>query len=116
MKEDDKAGYRVVTNPDRNMKQTVTGQDPATVRKIVKDRGEYHYRVFRLRYLTAAVLVIAAVVIPIFAPPGRETLSYMASAALLLALAGMFGFSRIRLGKGRTSIEVEADEDDSGSE
>lgn len=50
----------------------------------------------RLSMIIAATLTMVSVVIMVFAPAGRETLSYWLGAAILVIAAGSMGYKRIR--------------------
>src|ERR1700760_725633 len=45
----------------------------------------------RLALILAAILILAACAVVLFAPPGRETISYWIGAALLIFAAGASG-------------------------
>jgi hypothetical protein len=49
----------------------------------------------RIGLVLSAVLILAATLILVFAPPGREQLSYWIGAALLVFAAGAAGYKRI---------------------
>jgi hypothetical protein len=59
----------------------------------------------RIYIYLATILLIFACVIPVFAPPGREPISYFASLTLLIFSAGAAGYTTIRIReKGRQLV------------
>lgn len=62
----------------------------------------------RVGYSLAAALLAIAIIIPVFAPAGRETMSWITSAALALFSAGAFGFSKLKLQAFKQSFEAES--------
>lgn len=57
----------------------------------------------RLGIICAGVLLVVAVVVPLFAPAGRETVSWTISAALFAFAAGAIGYAEASIrGKGRS--------------
>ena len=58
----------------------------------------------RWGYGLAAILLAFAFLVPVFAPAGRETVSYMVGLALLIFSAGTVGYTRVALkGKKRSA-------------
>ncbi len=49
----------------------------------------------RLRFVVAAILVLSAAVITVFAPEGKATTSYWIGAALVLLAGGAAGYGRV---------------------
>jgi hypothetical protein len=62
--------------------------------QYIRDAGKTK----RLGYLLAAALLGLAIVVPVFAPDGRSTLSVLTSATLALFAAGVFGYSKFKVG------------------
>jgi O-antigen/teichoic acid export membrane protein len=67
-------------------------------------------RTKRIGLVLAAVLILAASALVLFAPTGRETLSYWIGAALVIFAAGAMGYKRV-WGKSK-NITFGADQDD----
>ena len=66
----------------------------------------------RIFLILAVILILFAITLLIFAPKGKETLSYIICSVLFIFAAGAAGYKRIkyRRKKGKTpSIEFEAD-------
>jgi hypothetical protein len=73
--------------------------DLERVRHFVENRTALHQYIIKQRQITkrftlslAAFLLVAAAVLMLFAPEGREVLSYSIGAALVLISAGAMGF------------------------
>ncbi len=83
---------------------------------FVKERTRLHEvyireqaRNKRIGLVLAFLLILSASLIPLFAPAGRETMSYWIGAALIIIAAGAAGFGRV-WGKA-ASISFGADQD-----
>ena|ERR1700730_9296485 len=83
---------------------SVSAFDDSTALKFVSERSKVHREYIREvektkrhGYSLSAVLLLIAVVVPIFAPEGREVISYITSGGLTLFAAGVFGYSKIKL-------------------
>ena len=61
----------------------------------------------RLSLWLAFGLLVLAVLVPLFAPAGRETLSYWIGAALFIFACGAAGYSRAKVKSKPISIEVD---------
>jgi len=87
----------------RRQLQHVMGiEDPEAVENFVKERTRVHElfireqeKTKRLSLFLSSVLVLSAGLIVLFAPQGRETLSYWIGAAILIMAAGAAGYKRI---------------------
>lgn len=66
-------------------------------------------RTKRIGMILAAILILAAAALILFAPAGRETLSYWIGAALVIFAAGSMGYQRI-WGKSK-NLSFGADQD-----
>lgn len=53
------------------------------------------HRTKRLGMIVGAALVAAAAALMVFAPPGREVMSYWVGAALVIVAAGCLGYQRV---------------------
>ena len=60
----------------------------------------------RMGYGLSTLLLAIACIVPIFAPAGREVLSWWMSAALLVFAAGAMGFTRISLHAKKNQLRV----------
>ena len=63
----------------------------------------------RIRFTLAVILVLAAAAITVFAPSGRETMSYWIGAALVITAAGCVGFKRLSAVAPKFSFKVDSD-------
>lgn len=97
---------RASLSPPWNMrgsvKQTISAGSDIAVRDFVKERSRVHEAYIkeqeksrRIGLTIGAILVVAAMVVVMFAPPGREQLSYWLGAALVIVAAGAAGFRRV---------------------
>lgn len=91
-------------------------EDRATARLFIKQRTELHRDYIlqtsknkRLGLLLAFFMIMLSILILVFAPDGRETLSYWIGSALLVFAAGALGYGRV-WGKA-ASISFGADRD-----
>lgn len=87
--------------------------DPETARAFIRMRTEAHVKFTeqtettkRLGYGLSAILLVVALIIPVFAPQGRETISWITSACLALFSAGAFGYSSIKIRALRQSVDA----------
>jgi hypothetical protein len=76
--------------------------DERMVRDFVRQRTRLHAsyiaeqaRTRRYQITLAALLIVLAGAAVLFAPPGRETLSYWVGGALVIFAAGALGFRRL---------------------
>jgi hypothetical protein len=88
--------------------------EPSVMNTFVRERTAAHTEYIRQTektkrtgYGLAAGLLAIAIVIPVFAPSGRETVSWITSATLALFAAGAFGFSRLKLKAFKQSFDAE---------
>lgn len=88
--------------------------DPSVLETFVRERSAAHTEYIRqtektkrMGYGLAAVLLVIAIVVPVFAPAGRETVSWVTSATLALFAAGAFGFSKLKLQAFKQSFDAE---------
>jgi len=93
-----------------------TDLSPRTAERFLIERTQVHAlyiaeqeKTKRLGLILAAVLIIAASAIILFAPEGRETLSYWIGVALVIFAAGAVGYKRV-WGKTK-NISFGADQD-----
>ena len=84
--------------------QTITfhSEDSPSMRKFLEERTKAHElyireeaRTKRLTTIIAAVFLLAAIAVVLFAPDGREIRSIFISAVLLIFAAGSFGYKRV---------------------
>lgn len=86
------------------------GQGPGT--DFVRERSAVHttyilevQKTRRLGIVCASVLLLIAVVVPVFAPSGREQISWVVSAALFAFAVGAIGYSEASVrGKKRSIV------------
>lgn len=78
---------------------------------FVHERTELHKvyiieseRTRRILLILASILVALSVIIPIFAPNGRETISYAVGLALFVLSAGAAGYSVVKLSFEKKSL------------
>jgi hypothetical protein len=83
-------------------RQAIRGASAASVRQFVTERSAVHLayiveqeKTKRLSLAIAGGLLALAVALPVFAPSGRETLSYLLGAALFVFAAGAAGYARV---------------------
>lgn len=81
--------------------------------KFIDRRSEVHVlyiresqRTRRLGMCLAAALLALGCLIPLFAPEGREVLSYWLSAGLFVFAAGAMGYSTIRYKSDKENLEL----------
>ncbi len=96
--------------------QEARNMDKAFYSNFISERTRVHEtyireqaRNKRIGLILSFLLIIAASTIILFAPKGRETLSYWIGAALVIFAAGSVGFSRV-LGKA-ANVSFGADQD-----
>jgi hypothetical protein len=84
---------------------------------FVKERTRVHElyireqeRTKRLGLILAAVLILAAAATVLFAPQGREALSYWIGAALVIFAAGAGGYKRVWSKTGNSSFGADQDQ------
>ena len=97
--------------------QSMSTHDRETAKLFIKSRSEVHTLYIeqanknkRLGMILAFILIIASTLILVFAPEGRETLSYWIGGALIIFSAGALGYGRV-WGKA-SAISFGADQDD----
>lgn len=88
----------------------------AEFEKFIDRRSEVHalyiqeiHRTRRLGMCLAAGPLVLACLVPIFAPEGREVLSYWIGAGLFGFAVGAMGFSTVRLGVEKGDLELSKD-------
>jgi hypothetical protein len=86
---------------------------PAEMEEFIRLRTDLHglyireaQRTHRIGMGLAAALLAFACAIPVFAPPGRETLSYWVGLALFVFAAGSMGYSSIKLASSKRQISL----------
>lgn len=102
----------------RNVMSNIAGLPSAeSAEEFIRERTRLHElyireqeRTKRIGLVLAAVLILAASALVLFAPTGRETLSYWIGAALVIFAAGAMGYKRV-WGKSK-NITFGADQDD----
>lgn len=95
---------------------TYSGSAPAEARAFITERTQLHQtyiqeeaKTKRLWLILSVVSLLVALTLMIFAPEGRQTLSYWIGGALLIFAAGAAGYKRVW---GKSSIfSVGADQD-----
>lgn len=60
----------------------------------------------RISIITCAALIGLSILLPVFAPDGRETVSYLGAAALVVLAAGVAGFSTLSIRALRSRLEL----------
>jgi hypothetical protein len=89
---------------ERAMQQVCITQHPNEheVQDFIVERTRVHERFIaeeaktkRLGLILTAVLILGSGAVVLFAPPGRETISYWIGAALLIFAAGASGYGRV---------------------
>lgn len=63
----------------------------------------------RIGLILAFLLILAAVLVVLFAPEGRETMSYWVGAALIVFAAGAVGFGRVWAKASQISFGADGD-------
>ncbi len=93
--------------------------DPTRIDAFVQVRSRVHEtyireteRTRRLALGLSAVLLALACLVPVFAPTGRETLSYALGGALFVFAAGGAGFSAVKLTHKDLSVSASTDRND----
>lgn len=93
------APWRMRVAPQGN---AASGLDEEVGRSFIEERSRVHEtylmeeaRNKRLGLILAFLLILGAAVIVLFAPEGREMLSYWVGAAMVVFAAGAAGFSRV---------------------
>jgi hypothetical protein len=102
-----------------NVSQGLRGGDSESLNAFITERTRLHElyikeqaKTKRMALILTAILILASGAIVLFAPEGRETLSYWIGAALLVFAAGAAGYGR--LWAKVPGVSVRADERDSG--
>jgi hypothetical protein len=92
-------------NVDRggaNVFQSIEGIDGQTIGAFISDRTQLHEtfireeaKTTRLSLIIAAVLFLAACLVVVFAPQGREAAARWVGATMLVIAAGVAGYKRV---------------------
>ena len=87
---------------DSNIMTTESTESTDALLAFVMERTALHQayireqeRTKRIGMVLAAVLILGAAALILFAPEGRETLSYWIGAALVIFAAGAMGYKRV---------------------
>ena len=88
----------------KNFVETRTGLHNLYIRETQRTR--------RLAMCLAAALLALASVIPVFAPAGRENMSYWIGAALFVFAAGSMGYTSIQMASDKRQIALSKETSD----
>lgn len=93
--------------------QTAQFLEPDEMKAFIEMRTDLHatyiketQRTRRFAMALAAILLALACLIPVFAPEGRESLSYWVGIALFIFSGGAIGYSSVRYKSGNYEIEA----------
>jgi hypothetical protein len=95
----------------------INSADGVLARRFLAERSALHElyiketeKTKRFGYGLAAILLAIACLVPIFAPAGRETTSWIISAALFVFSAGSMGFTTIWLKMKKREMRVSSNQ------